>query len=335
MTLTKSLFLEAAFCKEVVRPPVWFMRQAGRYLPEYRALRSKHLLSTLFHDPILATEVTLLPLRRFPLDAAIVFSDLLLIAEVWDKKVVYPEEGGPYIEPAVESPLDLFAVTEEEISIKLSYVLDTIRELIPKLSVPLLGFCGAPFTLLCYLLEGKGGHDFSKVKSCPSIHLCLERISDVVISYVRLQIKAGVEAVQIFDSWANLLSAEDFLLYALPYWKKIQEGVQDLGVPLIFFSRANSVYPKEIAGIAPSVISFDEGKPLFLLREIVPSNIAIQGNFSPTLLASKTAAEIKSMAYDLAESVSGKKGIIFNLGHGVLPHTPVENVEALLEGLTK
>lgn len=340
MKKTSTLFLDAVSCKEVVRPPVWLMRQAGRYLPEYKELRSLHSLSTLFHDPHLAAKVTLMPLERFPLDAAIVFSDLLVIAEVWGKKVVYPEQGGPYIEPVLENPLDLFSVTEEEIEEKLSYVLDTIHLLIPKLDIPLLGFCGAPFTLLCYLMEGRGGHNFSKVRSwiersSDSVHLCLEKICDVVISYVRLQIKAGVEAVQIFDSWANLLSKEEFLLYALPYWKRIQESLKDLGVPLIFFSRANSIYVEEIVSISPNIISFDEGKPLSELRERVPDTIAIQGNFSPTLLASKTAVEIEEMAYALAESVLGKKGIVFNLGHGVLPHTPIANVEAFLQGLRK
>lgn len=340
MRKTSNLFLDAASCKEVVKPPVWLMRQAGRYLPEYKQLRSLHSLSTLFHDPHLAAKVTLMPLDRFSLDAAIVFSDLLVIAEVWGKKVVYPEQGGPYIQPVLENPLDLFSVTQEEIQEKLSYVLDTIHLLVPKLDIPLLGFCGAPFTLLCYLMEGRGGHNFSTVRSWierspDSVHLCLEKICDVVISYVRLQIEAGVEAVQIFDSWANLLSKEEFLLYALPYWKRIQESLKDLGVPLIFFSRANSIYVEEIVSISPNIISFDEGKSLLELREKVPDTIAIQGNFSPTILASKTACEIEEMAHALAESVSDKKGIIFNLGHGVLPHTPIENVEAFLKGLRK
>lgn len=340
MKKTSTLFVDAVSCKEVVRPPVWLMRQAGRYLPEYKQLRSLHSLSTLFHDPHLAATVTLMPLQRFSLDAAIVFSDLLVIAEVWGKKVIYPEQGGPYIEPVLENPLDLFSVSEEEIQEKLSYVLDTIHLLVPKLDIPLLGFCGAPFTLLCYLMEGRGGHNFSRVRSWIErsphlVHLCLEKICDVVISYVRLQIKAGVEAVQIFDSWANLLSKEEFLSYALPYWKRIQESLKDLGVPLIFFSRANSIYVEEIVSISPNIISFDEGKSLLELREKVPDTIAIQGNFSPTILASKTACEIEEMAHALAESVSDKKGIIFNLGHGVLPHTPIENVEAFLKGLRK
>jgi uroporphyrinogen decarboxylase len=312
------------------------MSQAGRYLPEYRALRTKHSLSFLFHDPHLAADVTLLPLKRFPLDAAIVFSDLLLIAEVWDKEVVYPDSGGPYISPAVETPFDLFLVTEQDVEAKLSYVLQTIEFLLPALSVPLLGFCGAPFTLLCYLLEGKAGHDFSKMRSwlntrASDVHLCLDRICDVVIAYVRLQIKAGVEAVQIFDSWANLLSKEEFLIYALPYWKKIQQAIVE--APLIFFSRANSLYPNEVAGINPNVISFDEGKDLGVLRDIVPSSIAIQGNFSPTLLATASFAEVREKAKVMAQSVKGKAGIIFNLGHGILPHTPVENVSAFLEGI--
>lgn len=337
-TITSSLFLEAIASKEVKRPPVWLMRQAGRYLPEYQKLRSKHTLSALFHDPDLATAVTLMPLQRFPLDAAIVFSDLLVLAEVWDKKVLYPESGGPCIEPKVEKESDLFFVTEEEILHKLSYVFATIKQVKPLLDVPLLGFCGAPFTMLCYLLEGKGGHSFSSVRNMlekkpREFTALLHKVCIATISYAKLQVEAGVDAIQIFDSWTHLLSKEEFLLYALPYWQEMQQHLALLGVPTIFFSRANSLYPKEISSIYPTAISFDEGKPLHILRKLVPEGIAIQGNFSPQFLASASALEVKKEAHRMAESVKGEKGILFNLGHGVLPATPIENVTAFLEGL--
>ncbi len=337
-TITSSLFLEALASKEVKRPPVWLMRQAGRYLPQYLKLRSKHSLSTLFHDPDLATEVTLLPLKIFPLDAAIVFSDLLILAEVWDKKVFYPEAGGPYIQPKVEKETDLFFVREEEILHKLSYVFATIKQLKPVLNVPLLGFCGAPFTMLCYLLEGKGGHDFPTVrlwmkKKPIEFSSLLHKICRATILYAKLQFEAGVDAIQIFDSWTHLLSKEEFLLYALPFWKEIQTHLKALNIPTIFFSRVNSLYSQEIASIFPSAISFDEGKSLASLRLLVPEGIAIQGNFSPAFLLAASAAEVKQEASLMARSVRGQKGIIFNLGHGVLPKTPIENVMAFLEGL--
>ncbi len=335
-TVTASLFLEALACKKVQRPPVWLMRQAGRYLPEYRALRSKHSLSTLFHDPDLATQVTLMPLQRFSLDAAIVFSDLLVLAEVWDKKVHYPESGGLYVEPKVEKESDLFFVTEEEVATKLSYVFATIKQVKPLLKVPLIGFCGAPFTMLCYLLEGKGGHSFDAVrlwmdKRPQEFSALLYKVCLATITYAKLQVKAGAEAIQVFDSWTHLLSKEEFLYYALPYWQEILLSLKAFGVPVIFFSRANSLYAKEIASIKPSCISFDEGKELSLLREEVPEGIAVQGNFSPKILASASASEIKRQAEIMKRSVEGKNGIIFNLGHGVLPETPIENVEAFLK----
>ncbi|MES2200322.1 MAG: uroporphyrinogen decarboxylase [Chlamydiota bacterium] len=337
-TITSSLFLEALASKEVKRPPVWLMRQAGRYLPQYLKLRSKHSLSALFHDPDLATEVTLLPLQIFPLDAAIVFSDLLILAEVWDKKVFYPESGGPYIQPKVEQETDLFFVTEEEILQKLSYIFATIKQLKPLLNVPLIGFCGAPFTMLCYLLEGKGGHTFPTVrlwmeKRPKEFSSLLHKICKTTISYAKLQIEAGVDAIQIFDSWTHLLSKEEFLLYALPYWQEMQLHLKAFGIPTLFFSRANSLYPEEIASIRPSAISFDEGKSLASLRLLVPEGIAVQGNFSPEFLLSASAAEVRQESFLMAQSVKGQKGIIFNLGHGVLPKTPVENVLAFLEGI--
>jgi uroporphyrinogen decarboxylase len=279
-----------------------------------------------------------MPLRRFSLDAAIVFSDLLVLAEVWDKKVLYPESGGPCIQPKVEQPTDLFFVTEEEILHKLSYVFATIKQLKTVLNVPLIGFCGAPFTMLCYLLEGKGGHTFPAVrlwmeKRPKDFTALLHKISETTISYAKLQIEAGVDAIQIFDSWTHLLSKEEFLFYALPYWQEIQQRLKPLGIPTLFFSRANSLYPNEIASIYPSAISFDEGKSLASLRLLVPEQIAIQGNFSPELLLSASISKIKEEAAFMARSVIGKKGIIFNLGHGVLPKTPIENVQAFLDGL--
>lgn len=336
--IKSSLFLQALACKEVEKPPVWLMRQAGRYLPQYLKLRARHSLSTLFHEPDLATEVTLLPFQLFSLDAAIVFSDLLVLAEVWDKKVFYPESGGPYIQPKVEKESDLFFVTEEEILQKLSYVFTTIKQLKPLLNVPLMGFCGAPFTMLCYLLEGRGGHGFPTVrlwmeKRPKEFSSLLHKICRATISYAKLQVNAGVDAIQIFDSWTHFLSKEEFLLYALPYWQEMQLQLKELGVPTIFFSRTNSLYPLEIASIYPSAISFDEGKSLRSLRQSVPEGIAVQGNFSPQFLAEASSLDVAKEASLMAQSVVGEKGIVFNLGHGVLPNTPIENVLAFLEGI--
>ncbi|MBM3197905.1 MAG: uroporphyrinogen decarboxylase [Chlamydiae bacterium] len=324
-----TLFVEALACKEVKRPPVWLMRQAGRYLPSYQKLRARHGLHELFHTPELAAEITLLPLERFPLDAAILFSDLLLLAEVFGKKAVYPELGGACIEPSLQGNDGLPQVSEEEISDKLHYIFQAIDLVKRRLTtVPLLGFCPAPFTLLCYLVQGS----IRTHMIAPHFTLLLDRVCEVSILYAKLQKQAGVDAVQVFDSWTHHLSAEEFALYALPYWKRFIEALPDC--PLLFFSRTNSRYPEQIAAIKPTAISFDEGVSLAELRRRVPSNIAIQGNFSPERLACGSVEDIFVEASMMARSVAGERGVIFNLGHGILPTTPLENVDAFLQGLT-
>jgi uroporphyrinogen decarboxylase len=333
-----SLFLKALDGKPVERNPIWLMRQAGRYLPEYQELRKKFSLSSCFHEPELAKKATLMPLERFDLDAAIVFSDLLVMAEVWDKKVLYPEGGGLSIEPRILSSQELWVPTKEEVKHKLSYVFSTISLLKPSLSVPLIGFCGAPFTLLCYLLEGKSCSAFQTVrfwiehKKEEFISL-LDILAKTAVLFAVCQVESGVQAFQVFDSWANLLSKEEFALYALPYWKQIQDALRPLGIPTLFFSRANSRYPEEISSIDPSAISFDEGASMQVLRSKVPSSIAIQGNFSPKLLEGGSLSQIKQEALSMARALEGSFGVIWNLGHGVLPKTPIENVEVLLKTL--
>lgn len=335
--MRSTLLLDALDSKEVVRPPIWLMRQAGRYLPEYRSFRLKHSLSSLFHSPELAKEVTLMPLDRFPLDAAILFSDLLVLVEVWGKKACYPESGGVHIEGTILGVGDLFEVTKEEVAQKMSYVFETIQLLKPSLNIPLLGFSGAPFTLLCYLLDGKNG-GFESIRFWmdhrkEEFKTLLDIVCNACIHYLQLQIASGVDAIQIFDSWTHLLSKEEFSLYALPYWKKIQDALQGLGAPSIFFSRTTSLYPELISTIRPGAISFDENASLNSLRKRVPEGIAVQGNFCPNLLAIGTKEEVREAALRLKESVQGEKGIVFNLGHGVLPKTPIENVEILIESL--
>lgn len=328
-----SDFLKALACQEVERRPVWLMRQAGRYLPEYQAYRKKHSLLSCFHEPELAAEITHMPLKRFDLDAAILFSDLLVLVEVWGKDLSYPEVGGPCISPPLKSLSELHIPTEQEIKEKLSYVFDTIQILKPQLKVPLIGFCGAPFTLLCYLLQGKGGQ-FLEVrnwieKKNEEFLKALNIVSEACILFAKEQIKSGVVAFQVFDSWANLLSEKEFALYALPFWEKMREAIRE--VPLIFFSRANSLYPKLISSISPDCISFDEGRPLSELRKIVPPHIAVQGNFPSDLLLNGTVSKVKQEALKMVESLGCEKGVIWNLGHGVLPKTPIENVTAYLE----
>jgi len=332
--------LDALACKRTGgRPPVWLMRQAGRYLPSYQELRKKYSLETLFHDPFLSAQITKMPLEMFPqLDAAIVFSDLLVLLEVWNKKIVYPQEGGLWVCPPLQEVGELFPIQQVEIEQKLWYVLETITRLKGRLSVPLIGFCGAPFTLLCYLLEGNNHPSFPKALSWMKMHPsqcqeALEILCQAAILFAKVQIQAGVQVFQVFDSWANLLSKELFLQLALPFWKRMQEALKQYQVPILFYSRCNSIYPKEIASIEPGGISFDEQVPLITLRRQVPSTIPIQGNFSPKVLAEASYQEVYRQTKEWIEPLTQENGLIVNLGHGVLPHTPVENVQAFLKAI--
>ncbi len=334
----RTLFLDAFSEHALEKRPVWLMRQAGRFLPEYMALRTNNSLFSCFHQPELAAQITHMPLTRFDLDAAIVFSDILLLAEVWGKKVCYPEGKAPYITPPLRNMQELHIPSLQEIEEKLSYVFTTIKLLSPTLSVPLIGFCGAPFTLLCYLLEPRGMQGFEQVRLWidhrrEEFIQMLEMISQTCISFANLQIQAGCKAFQLFDSWANLLSQEEFEVFVLPYWKQMKQALAPLQVPVLFFSRANSSYVDTIASANFSGISFDEGKPLAELRSKVPSHIVVQGNFSPTFLMEKSTEEVRKATKEMRNSVQGEGKIIWNLGHGVLPKTPLENVYAFLEEL--
>jgi len=319
------VLLQALACEPVERHPVWLMRQAGRYLPAYKHLRQRYTLSQMFHEPEIAAKVTLLPIERFPFDALILFSDLLLLAEAFGKCVFYPEQGSPYIEPKVYTLNDLPRPSLTHIASTLSYVLQTIHLVKSTARLPLLGFCPAPWTLLCYLCPHVD-------HAHPELISWLDRLCEASILYAKLQFQAGVDALQVFDSWTHLLPASHFSSHVLVYWKRFIDALSDK--PLLFFSRTNSMHAQEIATIRPSAISFDEQLPLALLRDLVPEDIAIQGNFSPSFLAQKTPQEVFQEASLLSTSMQGKRGIIWNLGHGILPMTPLENVDALLEGLS-
>jgi uroporphyrinogen decarboxylase len=334
----RTLFLDAFSQNSLEKRPVWLMRQAGRFLPEYMDLRSRKSLFSCFHEPELAVQITHMPLSRFDLDAAIVFSDILLLAEVWGKKVCYPEGKAPYITPPLRDATELYVPSLEEIQEKLFYVFATISSLVPSLKVPLIGFCGAPFTLLCYLLEPRGVQGFEQVRVWidhrrEEFVQMLEIVSKTCISFAALQIQAGCKAFQVFDSWANLLSQEEFSTFVLPYWKQMKDALEPLQAPILFFSRANSLFIDTISSINFSGISFDEGKSLSEIRSKVPAHIVVQGNFSPTFLLEKSEAEVRKATQEMKTSVQGRDKIIWNLGHGVLPKTPLENVYAFLEEL--
>jgi len=304
-----DLLLRALRCEKTERPPVWFKRQAGRFLPEYRQLRKKHSLGTLFHTPELAAEVTCMPVDLLGVDAAILFSDILMILEPLGYKVQFPETGGIH----VETP-DI--IETRSVSTSLSYVFRTIELLKPTLSVPLIGFCGGPYTVGTYLK-----------KTDPET---LQKITDLSIEYLKLQIQAGADAVKIFDSWAGHLNRADFLSMSLPYLKQMVDALRPAGVPVIVFCRGSGRYVPELVSLEPAAISFDWERGMAGLRREVPAHIAVQGNLDPEVFKGPLP-ELEKHVEALLSSMQGSQGYIFDLGHGVLPETPVENARFVID----
>lgn len=331
-----TLLLDALKCEnDWRRPPVWLMRQAGRYMPQYRALRTKHTLWDMFHQPELAAEVTLMPIDILGVDAAILFSDILVIAEALGLTAHYPEKGGPFLSSLLMSIDEIDRLQLLEVETVLDYVKQTILLLKPELSVPLIGFCGGPFTVAAYILDGAQKGEFKRtlslIESNPaSLHLLLEKLTNASIEYLRLQIEAGVEAVQIFDSWANIVHGTPFQEFALSYAKKIIDALNDSSIPIIYFCRDSSSHVSEVAAIGPSAISFDWNRPMVDLRQATPSHIAVQGNIDPEILKKDHATIVQSVE-NVLKQMSHEKGFVLNLGHGVLPDTPVDHVRCFVD----
>lgn len=327
--------LLALRCKNEGRPPLWVMRQAGRYLPEYRKLREKHAFLEMCHRPELAAEVTLLPLKTLDFDAAILFSDILVIAEALGVGLRFEESKGPIIERPLSTAKDVAALSIPNIDEKLRYVSEAIKLVLPQLQVPLIGFCGAPFTVASYMIEGGSSRDMKKTKQWllrdpKSFHQLLDVITTCSIAYLRMQMASGVAAVQIFDSWANVLGHAQFREFSLAYLEKLVKVVKGSGVPVILFCKGSSVWASQLAEISPSGISVDWQADLSHVRKVVPRSIALQGNLDPDILYAgndKIRAETKR----LLQSMKGDAGYVFNLGHGIHPDTPVEAVKTLIE----
>jgi uroporphyrinogen decarboxylase len=316
------------------RPPVWLMRQAGRYMPEYRALRAKHSFLDMCHQPELIAEVTQQPLRAFGMDAAILFSDILVIPEALGVGLHFEEKGGPIIERPLSEPKDIKGLPNIDVLHSLSYVAEGIRLLKGNLTVPLIGFCGAPFTLASYMIEGKTSRDLRKTKQWMlrdplSFHALLDKLTEVSCSYLEMQVASGVQAVQIFDSWAGVLGFKQFKEFSLNYIEKMA-GRLERKVPVIAFCRGSSVFAPELAKIGLSAVSIDWNADISAMRKRIPLPTALQGNLDPDILHAPLSV-IKKEVVDLLESMRGDKGYIFNLGHGITPEVPVEAVRVLVD----
>ena len=312
------------------------MRQAGRYLPGYRRLREKYDVLTICKTPELCAEATILPVEQLGVDAAIIFADIMLPVEAMGISFRIEESLGPVIQNPVSSMADVESLRIVEPQRDLRFLLDGIRLVKERLNgkVPLIGFAGAPFTLASYIIEGRPSRDFVKTKSLmykdsETWHELMEKLAHMVSVYLRAQIEAGVEAVQLFDSWVGCLSPQDYEEYALPYSKQIFRDLSSTNVPTIHFGTQTTTLLELMKEAGGDVIGVDWRIPIDEAWKRVGDGVGIQGNLDPAALLGSFELT-KTKAEDVLRRVSGRAGHIFNLGHGVLPNTPVENVSRLV-----
>ena len=335
----KDRFLRACRREPVDRTPVWFMRQAGRYMAEYRAVRAKHWLLEICAQPELAAEVTLQPVRALDVDAAILFADILLPLVPMGIDLEFAAGEGPVIHNPVRSPADVTALRPVEPRQSLSHVLAAIRLIRRELGgqTPLIGFAGAPFTLASYLVEGGGSRNYVRTKQLmygdpQTWHALMEKLARVVADYLVAQVEAGAQAVQLFDSWAGCLSPDDYRDYVLPHSQLILRAVSATGVPVIHFGTDTATLLALLKEAGGDVIGLDWRTPLDWGWEILGSDVAVQGNLDPVaLLVEVPRPELERRVRAILQQAAGRPGHIFNLGHGILPDTPVENVKAVVE----
>jgi uroporphyrinogen decarboxylase len=328
-------FLRACRREPVDATPVWFMRQAGRYMPEYRALREKHTLLEICRTPELAVEVTLQPIAALDVDAAILFSDLLIPLAPLGIPFDFVAGEGPAIEKPIRTRADIEALRRFEPREELGMVLEAIRLLRGRLEVPLIGFAGAPFTLASYAIEGGHSANFARTKGLmygdpDSWHRLAGLLADVVLDYLRAQVEAGAQALQIFDSWVGALDESDYRELVLPHVKRIFDGLADTGVPLIHFGTATGHLLAAQREAGGTVIGVDWRTPLDEGWRRAGDGVAIQGNLDPTVLLAPRE-RLLARVDDVLRRAAGRPGHVFNLGHGILPGTPVENVKAVVD----
>ncbi len=337
MNLQNDLILRAARGEEIERYPVWLMRQAGRILPEYRAVRGalsgfKELVET----PEKAAEVTIQPVDHLDVDAAIIFSDILVIPEAMGLEYQLIEKKGPWFEKTISSieQLDEFAQTEFDIEDRLGYVTEAIRLTNKGLEgrVPLIGFAGAPWTIFCYMTEGSGSKTFSKARKIlytnPTLaHDLLNRITTVTIKYLKAQINAGAHMVQVFDSWAGILGKEQYDEFALPYIQKIASAISE--VPVTLFSKGAYRSIEDLANCACNTIGLDWNMDVANARKIVGENRTLQGNLDPCALYG-SHKDVEQATIKMLDSFESKRHII-NLGHGVYPDVDPEKVKTFVK----
>ncbi len=330
-------FLKACRREAVDCTPVWFMRQAGRYMPEYRAIRAKHTLLEICAKPDLAAEVTLQPVRAFDVDAAILFADILLPLIPMGIRLEFAKGEGPVIHNPIGSGVAVEALRVIDPCEELRPVLDTVKLLRHELDgkTPLIGFAGAPFTLASYLIEGGSSRNFVKTKQFmyhdwQTWHQLMSKLTQVIAAYLVAQLEAGAQAVQLFDSWVGALSPDDYREYVLPYSRQILQAAQKTGAPVIHFGTDTSTLLPLLKEAGGDVIGLDWRIELDQGWATVGYDRAVQGNLDPAALFAPRG-ELERRVRRILNQAANRPGHIFNLGHGILPETPMVNVKAVVE----
>jgi uroporphyrinogen decarboxylase len=331
----ESRFLRAARLEPVDRTPVWLMRQAGRSLPEYRRLRERWSLVDIVAQPDLCAEVTLQPVRRLDVDAAVMFADIMLPLRGMGVDFELVESVGPVIARPVRDPADVDALAEPAGEEAAPQVIESVRRVVAESPVPVICFCGGPFTLASYLIEGRPTRDFSLVKRFmftepAAFDRLLGKLARVMSGYLAAQVGAGARALQVFDSWVGALGLEDYEERVAPHTRAIFEATAALGVPRIHFGTGTAGLLEPIAATGPDVVGLDWRVPLDAGWRRVGPGRGVQGNLDPAVLLGPPDL-VRRRARDVLERAGGRPGHVFNLGHGVLPETPVENLQALIE----
>ena len=333
--IKNDLFLRILKGETTERPAVWMMRQAGRYLPEFRALRDKYDFFTRCRTPELVADITTQPVDIVGVDAAILFSDILVVPQAMG--IEMKEQVGPFLPHPIRSEADIERVEIPDVSHALGYVMDGIRLTKERLagSVPLIGFAGAPWTIFCYAVEGKGSKNFDVAKSFAFshpewAHTLLQKITDTTIAYLKEKVKAGVDALQLFDSWGGVLSAEDYRLYSWRYTQQIVEALSEQ-VPVIVFAKGCWYALQEMSQSKAAALGIDWSCSPAVARQLTAGKKVLQGNLDPAWLLSSPEL-IKEKTWQMIRSF-GKEHYIANLGHGILPHVPVAHAQAFVEAV--
>lgn len=336
---SRERFLAATACQPLDRPPVWVMRQAGRYLPEYRALKARHSFLEMVRTPELAAEVTLQPLRRFALDAAIIFSDILVIPEAMGLGYKFRDAGGIEMEFRLENRAQLDRLDPTDVTQRLAYVGHALERVKTELkgSRALLGFGGAPWTLATYMVEGGSSEDYTRIKQLfytdrAFFDALMEKLTAALIEYFQMQIRAGADAIQLFDSWGGIIAGPDYEAASLRWMRAIIAALPK-DFPVILYAKGVNSQLTDLAFSGARVLGVDWTVDLAMARRLVPANVALQGNLDPVLM-NTTPDIVRREAARLLESMRGSSGHILNLGHGIMPDAKIECMEALVDTVT-